>query len=150
MKTDTNINNERQHRTAYWMVLLLAVFLVRVIGQLIVVDEPIAYLPHFEDWHSNAMAYKYLLLSQLVILLVGIQVCWRLFTSSVTPRPTLGRVLYFLGWVYWTSMFIRLVLGLNLFNEVHWFEQHLPALFHLVLANMLMLIGDYHRKGSKS
>jgi len=37
------------------------------------------------------------------------------------------------------------MLGLTILSGVHWFAQALPALFHLLLANFVMLTGDYMR-----
>ena len=82
---------------------------------------------------------------QLAVLAGGVLLVWRFFTNPGQRRPLLGRVINNLAWVYWGAMFLRLLLGLTLLQDVHWFARSLPALFHLVLANMLMLLGDYHR-----
>ncbi len=134
-----------QRQLGAWMILLLGLFSVRVVVQLQVLSNPITYLPEFEDWYSAVIPYQHLLISQAVILAGGWVYVWRLFNTRVVPNPRLGRALYFIGWIYWSVMFIRLILGFTLLSDVHWFAQELPALFHLLLANILMLVGQYHR-----
>jgi len=131
-----------------WMILLLGLFAVRLIIQLQVMVNPMAYFPEFDDWHSAMMPYSVLFASQILILMGGWFYVWRLFNTRVIRKPKLGIILYTLGWVYWSIMLMRLVLGFTLLQDIHWFNQTLPALFHLLLANILMLIGNYHRTNS--
>ena len=135
-----------QRQLGSWLILLLGLFSIRVIMQLQVATSPIAYLPEFADWHSASVPYPLLYSSQALILAVGWVYVWRLFNTKVVPNPKIGIVLYTLGWLYWLAMFMRLILGFTLMRDVHWFAQELPALFHLLLANMLMLVGHYHRQ----
>lgn len=138
----------RRHLTA-WLVVLLALFAFRVSSQLFVANYPLPYFPEFAAWHSGALPYPILLAAQIFILAVAPVFVWRFFTTSVEKIPSLGKILYAVGSLYWGLMLLRLLLGLSLLSEVYWFTQQLPALFHLLLANMFMLIGDYHRNGGK-
>jgi len=138
--------SSRQRQLGAWMILLLGLFAVRVILQLQIMLTPRAYFPAFDDWLSALLPYPLLFTSQVLILIGGLLYVWFLFNTRVVQRPKLGCVLYTLGWVYWFVMLIRLVLGFTVLQDSHWFDQTLPALFHLLLANMLMLIGNYHRQ----
>ena len=135
-----------QRQLGAWLILLLGLFAVRVIIQLQLAITPVAYFPEFDAWHSATVSYPILFSSQILILASGWVYVWRLFTSRVAQRPQLGTVLYTLGWLYWSVMLVRLILGLSLYRDVHWFAQEIPALFHLLLANMLMLVGRFHRQ----
>jgi len=135
-----------QRQLGAWLILLLGLFAVRVIIQLQLAINPVTNFSEFDEWHSATMSYPILLGSQVLILVSGWVYVWRLFTSRVAQRPQLGIVLYTLGWLYWSVMLVRLILGLTLYRDVHWFAQEIPALFHLLLANMLMLVGNFHRQ----
>ncbi len=135
-----------QRQLGSWLILLLGLFAVRVIIQLQLMVSPISHFSEFNDWHSAVLPYPFLYFCQALILAGGWLYVWRLFTTRVRPNPNLGKLLYSLGWLYWSVMFVRLILGFTLMRDVHWFAQELPALFHLLLANILMLVGHYHRQ----
>ncbi len=135
----------RTRRVAWWLAALLGLFAFRVRGQLLVAQSPRPYLPDFYAWHSAVLPYPALLVIQLAVLAGGILIVWRFCTDPGDQKPVPGQVIYMFAWLYWGAMSLRLLLGLTLLQGVHWFAQSLPALFHLVLANMLMLVGDYHR-----
>ena len=134
-----------ERRIAWWLVALLGMFTFRVISQFIASYIDIGLLPGFNDWHSAVLPYPVLLASQIIILLSGLLIIKLIFQNKIKPNPKLGSKLLVLAWVYWFVMLVRLILGLTILNEVHWFSQSLPALFHLLLANILMLVGTYHR-----
>ncbi len=140
--TDTPL---RTRRVAWWLAALLGLSAFRVLGQLLVAQSPRPYLPDFHAWHSAVLLYPALLVNQLAVLAGKILIVWRFCTDSGDRKPVLGQVLYTFAWLYWSAKFLRLLPGLTLLQEVRWFAQSLPALFHLVLANMLMLVGDYYR-----
>jgi len=140
------IKQYSQRQLGWWLLLLLALFAFRVISQLLVMQASISYLPEFETWHSSTVPYPALVACQLLILIGGALCIWRMFNTQVVGKPKLGVVLYVTGWIYWSAMFIRMILGLTLLREVFWFAQTLPALFHLILANFLMLLGQFHRQ----
>lgn len=133
-------------RLGHWMTLILALFAFRVMSQFLVLYYPLDYYPDFDAWHSAALPYPTLFLCQILIFIVGAVFVWRINANSIVRKQKLGTVLFRLGWVYWSVMVFRLMLGLTLLRDVHWFAQTLPALFHLLLANMLILVGIYHRQ----
>ncbi len=132
---------------APWLWGLTGAFALRVIAQ------PLArvweQLPSFETWHSGALPYGWLVLSQLLILGVMGGVSLRFSRGRVTPSRGLGLALLILGGVYLAVMFARLGLGLTLLRGDSWFDRPLPTFFHLVLASFLLAVGRYHRSAAR-
>lgn len=129
---------------APWFWMLTALFVVRVAAQpaALVVDVPL--LPGFERWHSDAVPYPVLVVSQFLILFWMLRTASQFHQGHVVPRRRLGVALLVCGDVYFTSMMLRLVLGATVLSELRWFASPLPTLFHLVLATYLVLYGWYH------
>lgn len=130
----------RAYAIAGW--LLVALFAARVIAQPL--SLVVSSLPTFESWHSAALPYSLLLVSQLVILAALCWTTYRVSVGAVTPGRTFGAVVLFLGAVYFLVMIARLVLGLTILGGVRWFASPLPTVFHLVLASWLLLYGHLH------
>src|SRR5437870_1623254 len=55
-------------RTALWLWLLLALFCLRVGGQMLVAFAGVTWLPPMEEWFSGLIPYPWLLASQFVII----------------------------------------------------------------------------------
>ena len=127
----------------------MLLFALRVLAQPLAAHWPTDMLPSFDDWYSATLPYSVLLVSQGVILVIGLYLSWRVFSHRLALMPVLGNWLYRFGWVYWLVMFARLMFGITILNGVHWFAQTLPALFHLLLANFLMLLGDDLRSDNR-
>lgn len=125
--------------------LFTALFALRVAAQLVQYASPTRFLPPFEAWQGSGLAYPVLVASQLTILTAMV---WG--TGAVRRRPrvrkTVGRWLIALGAVYFSSMAVRLVLGLTVLSDLAWFAKPLPALFHLVLASYVLTLGRYHSR----
>jgi hypothetical protein len=115
-----------------------------------VVAQPLALvvhsdaLPPFEAWHSGAIPYSLLLASQFLILAATGWTAWRFWTGAVKPRRGIGLAAATFGGLYFLGMVARLVLGLTVLSDVHWFASPVPTLFHLVLAGYLLLLGRFH------
>ena len=54
-------------RLAPLLWILLALFILRVTGQVLVAFFNADFLPPMQEWYSGSMAYEYLLPSQIVI-----------------------------------------------------------------------------------
>jgi uncharacterized protein len=54
---------------------LLALFALRVLGQMLVAFFGVSWLPPMERWYSGLMPYEYLLPSQLLILAFMAKIC---------------------------------------------------------------------------
>jgi len=132
-------------RYAAAMWLLVGLFALRVVAQ------PLAlvmrFLPPFESWHSAALPYGVLLLSQLIILTTMGATTWRLNSGLLEPRRSRGVLALTLGTVYFLGMAARLVLGFTVLSHVRWFASPLPTVFHLVLAGWVLLFGAFHLRG---
>jgi len=67
------------------------------------------------------------------------------FTKGlVVPHRGLGLWLQSIGILYFSVMFIRLVISLFGVSELVWFNRPIPSFFHLVLATYLFIAGRYH------
>ncbi len=47
-------------------------------------------------------------------------------------------------------MVVRLVLGLTVMSSHYWFANHLPTVFHLVLASFMGITGAFHLRYAAS
>lgn len=126
------------------MWLLLALFCFRVFAQLLQWVFPSELLPPFAAWHSAALPYGVLLSSQVLIIILMVFVCTRFTRGRVTRNRLLGGVLLVTGTIYLVTMLGRLLVGLFVLPDHHWFGQFLPAVFHLVLALFVLLVGSFH------
>jgi hypothetical protein len=122
--------------------LLVGLFAGRVIAQPL--SMVVASLPPFEAWHSAALPYWLLLVSQLVILAALGWATLGVSIGGVKPRRLVGAIALSLGALYFAVMTARLALGLTLLRNVRWFASSLPTIFHLVLAAWLLLYGHFH------
>src|SRR5687768_14355962 len=76
----------RNQRLAAAMWTLLALFGLRVVGQLCVEIWQPSWLPPSEEWASGAIPYPTLLASQVLIILFMAAICWQF---------TIGRGFFF-------------------------------------------------------
>ena len=135
---------------AAWLWLLLALFCLRVTGQMLVAFFGVSWLPPMEEWYSGLIPYPWLLMSQFFIILVYGKVCTD-FTRGegffVVPRPTLGSGLLTFGSVYFGVMVIRYVIRMSLYPHERWLGGSVPIIFHWVLASFLLLVGGQESPG---
>ena len=127
-----------------WLWLLLALFCFRVLAQWLQSTFSFVFLPPFAAWHSGALPYGVLLLSQLLIIVVMSLVCFKFTQGRVIASRNTGIMLLVFGAIYFLVMLGRLILGLFVLPEHSWFGQILPAVFHLVLAFFVVLVGRFH------
>jgi len=132
---------------APWLWLLLGLFFLRVIGQALVTLFQPRFLPPMEEWFSGAVAYRPLLASQILILLVYGKICLD-FTRGrgwwVRPRARLGAGLRIFGCAYLGIMLVRYLLRMSLYPPERWTGGSIPIFFHWVLAAFLLLVAGYH------
>lgn len=125
------------NKRAGLLTLLQALFLCRVVGQVLVETMAPAWLPDARHWESGLLPYPLLLLAQLVILLAmtaHTRAAWR--TSGrwyVTERNTIESLRLLAGF-YAAAMVLRYVLTMVFAPELRWFGHSIPIFFHLVLA----------------
>jgi hypothetical protein len=128
---------------------LLALFCVRVLGQILVAFFHVGWLPPMEEWYSGLLPYPQLLASQLLIiaLLTKIGVDFsRGRGYFVESHAYLGTYALWFGYIYLSVMVVRYPVHMYLHPESRWFGQTIPIFFHWVLATYVILVGLYHRR----
>ena len=132
--------------TAAVLTVLSLLFLGRVIGQVIVVVAQPSWLPPMEQWYSGVLAYRWLLLTQLLIiggmaaLIIGLLAgaSW-----ATGPYPALGAILVVVAYVYAGAMAVRYVVRMARRPDQRWLGGCIPIVFHVVLATWLWVIGGF-------
>ncbi|MEM7769946.1 MAG: hypothetical protein AAF327_05485 [Cyanobacteria bacterium P01_A01_bin.37] len=132
-----------------WLWLLTLLFLLRVIGQLLVVCCRVSWLPPMSHWYSGLLPYPILFPTQLIILALQtkINIDWaeqvRWFAR---PHHRFGNGLQWFSYGYASVMAVRYVLTMTVYPERRWFgEGTIPIIFHVVLAAYVYLWGQAHR-----
>jgi hypothetical protein len=134
-------------RAVLW--LLLALFVLRVAGQLAVWMGVAPFLPPMPAWYSGLLPYGPLLVSQLLIIALLAKV-----SADVTrragyfarPHAWLDRPVRIFGWLYASAMIVRYVVTMAVFPERRWFGGTIPIVFHLVLAAYLLVLAGGQRR----
>jgi len=150
---DTVSDGSSPRRLAPILWALLALFVLRVVGQALVVFFHVRWLPPAREWYSGLIAYPLLLPAQSLIIALLAFVC-RDFTRGrgwfVMPRPRLGRWVSALGIVYFSAMVVRYATWMTLHPEARWLHGTIPILLHCVLAMFLIVFGRYHLRSVAS
>jgi hypothetical protein len=119
------------------LLILFALFVARVAGQIVVVLTQPRWLPPMKDWYSGLMAYRYLLPSQLAIIVLMIAMI-RQVASGAPPNRSLAIGILTFASVYALAMLVRFVLLRTRHPDYRWYEGGMiPILFHWVLASFL-------------
>jgi hypothetical protein len=122
--------------------VLLTLFVLRVVGQLLVVSGAAPFLPPMEEWQSGLLPYPLLLASQIAILGLLVTVCVQFSRGHgyfVRPRAWLATPLWILGWIYAVGMVVRYAM---LRRDL------IPVTFHIVLATFLLVVAHHHRRST--
>lgn len=124
-----------------WLHLLAALFVFRVLAQALQAVVTVPLLPAFDAWHGAVFSYPLLLASQIVVIVLLYTAIWRVKAGAIVRRTWKYRACLWLGGLYFGVMATRLVAGLTFLADDPWFSKSLPALFHLVLAGFLLVLG---------
>ena len=138
-------NPSRRYAPVSWV--LLALFCLRVIGQMLVASLNVTFLPPMEEWYSGLIPYPILLVLQWMIIIVLIKVCLdfsRGYGFFAVPKGALGRFLLWFSYLYFSSMVVRYGITMAFYPERRWFGGTLPIFFHFVLAGYLFTLGRFH------
>ncbi len=127
------------------LTVLQALFLARVLGQILVVLVAPAWLPAAEHWYSGLLPYPILLPAQILLLmfmsLVTYDAWWQ--TGLFFPRrPGTRRALRIAAYVYYAVMLARYALTMALVPELRWHGHLIPIAFHFVLASYVLVVGS--------
>ena len=132
-------------RRAYAAVMsvLLALFLLRVVGQIVVAIAAPRWLPPMARWYSGLMPYRYLLPTQMVFLLV----MTAMTVSVARGNPPLGaRPVGAGAWVVWASYAYALGMVVRSIRYLMAAPERrgvlIPIVFHFVLAGFLFAYGS--------
>ncbi len=137
--------------TAALLLALTALFVLRVIGQVLVAFCAVTFLPTLDQWDSGLIPYPILLSVQCVLIVLMVYIA-RLVSSAQgffgVPTPKLGRFLRSFGAVYFLSMLARYVITMTLYPERRWFGHTIPIFFHFVLAAFVLVLARLHLRGA--
>jgi uncharacterized protein len=131
--------------------VLLALFVLRVLGQLIVVIAAPPFLPPMEEWLSGLIPYPYLLASQILIILLMMKMCrdvQRTKNFWGAPKHGLGEALVSFGSIYLTVMIIRYTIRMSLYPLERWTGGSIPIIFQWVLASFVLTLGVFHLRNT--
>ena len=127
------------------LCLLLGMFAFRVISQFMQLIGEYSWLPEFDSWHSGVLPYPVLLASQIALMGLATTIIVGLVRGDHLAPRYRGAALCLIGRVYLYGMLIRLLLGITILSDHHWFGSTLPTLFHVVLASFVIVLGNYER-----
>lgn len=120
---------------------LSVVFLLRVAGQAIQRWFPVEFLPPFEAWQGSGLPYSVLLACQIVTLALLTSTIRGMVRQRRVLSATASRCVVVIGFVYFSGMGLRLILGVTLFDGNRWFTAWISAALHLDLAAIVILWG---------
>jgi hypothetical protein len=122
---------------------LFALFILRVLGQALVVFLDVGWLPPMEAWYSGLMPYEYLLPSQILIIALMLKICLD-FTRErgwfYEPKHVLAVEWLWFGYLYLAAMIAR---------AIFLWDHPIPIVFHWVLATFVITVGLSHRSRLK-
>lgn len=123
---------------------LWALFVLRVVGQILVgLVEP-QWLPPWHEWYSGRVPYPALLPVQIVLItLMAIVNRHNLAGHGHfhVRSTSVRRWIRAISAIYAVSMLVRYATTMVLAPEMRWFHGTIPIAFHLVLAAYLWILG---------
>ncbi len=119
------------------LIVLLALFVARVAGQILVVLKQPRWLPPMKDWYSGLKPYRYLLPAQIAIIALMV-VMIRQVASGAPPNRNLAVGVFGFATAYALAMLVRFIILRRRHPDYRWYEGGMiPILFHWVLAAFL-------------
>jgi hypothetical protein len=109
------------------LTLLLALFIARVLGQIIVVIARPRWLPPMEAWYSGLMPYRYLLPAQIAIIVLMVTMIRQVAMGAPANR-SLAIGIFVFATIYAGAMVVRFFVRRY---------PLIPIIFHWVLAAFL-------------
>lgn len=135
----------RQSRVhAIFIMVLLGLFVFRVVAQLVQLFTPTPILPSFEAWHSGTLPYGLLLAFQIAIIVFSAWFIRGLWIGQIKRDRRLGIGLAWIGGLYFAGSVARVVAGLTFARQNPFLSAHLPGVFHIVLAAMIVTAAHYY------
>ncbi len=125
--------------------IFLALFLLRVLGQMVVVLHAPRWLPPMEQW--TLTPYRLLLPTQILFLALMGWIATDLMRAAgflARPNGVLGLSLIWFSYAYVGAMVIRYVVRMGRRPEQRWSGGAIPIVFHFVLAAFVNTLGSYY------
>ena len=125
--------------------LFTGLFVLRVVGQILIVVRPQRWLPPMGQW--NLIPYPILLPIQLVFITVMLWIDIS-FTLNIgitnVNNQVIGDLLIAFSAVYVMAMAIRYAIRMSRHPDQRWFGGTIPIVFHVVLASYLFTLGSFY------
>lgn len=150
---DKNLTSFSSKKISGVLFFLLALFMLRVLGQIIVFLYAPSFLPPMNEWFSGLIPYSKLLVSQFLIIILLSWICFSLYRDKGfwnQPNQKLGEFLFSFGLVYLLVMIIRYSFRMYLYPLERWIGGSIPIIFHFVLASFVITIALYHKRNSQN
>lgn len=131
---------------AAYLLLLTALFVLRVAGQVLVATRAPRWLPPMNEW--NLMPYRLLLPIQLVFVALMTAIAVGVARGQDPfggQHRSFGAFLIGLSAAYVGSMVVRYAVRMRRRPEQRWFGGAIPIVFHVVLAAYLFSWGSFLR-----
>jgi hypothetical protein len=138
-----------QRHYFYCLLIPYCLFVFRVSAQFIQQYYPVNFLPPFDRWYSGALSYHWLLVSQLIIIVILSITLKKFYVAKISANKRWAKILLVFGIIYFVSMLLRLIAGLTFAQHHPWLSATIPAIFHMVLACFILLVGLFHYQFSK-
>jgi hypothetical protein len=130
------------------LAVLLALFVLRVAGQLAVVLFHVPWLPPMAAWYSGLLPYRVLLPVQIALVVIMAAVTLDFARGEgafVEPRRAIGLALAVASAIYFGAMILRAALRVARRAGHRWYEAGtIPTAFHFVLASYLLALALWH------
>ena len=136
-------------RLALALFVLTALFAMRVAGQAVQAAFPQPWLPPFAAFQGSRLPYAILLSTQVVILILMVRASLRVARGMLWRSVHARALLLWLGGTYLAASLLRIAVGLAIPNAHPWFSTWIPAVFHVVLASWVLLLGIAYRSGQQ-
>ncbi len=136
----------KRKRYGIGLTIFLMLFVMRVLGQVLVVFFGVGFLPAMEHWYSGLLPYPILLPIQVVMIIVMVKLIRDVSRGSGFFSISKRGIGFFLKWfsyVYFLSMAARYVYTMTRHPELRWFGHTIPIWFHMVLAAFLYTYSHY-------
>ena len=129
------------------LALLTLLFLLRILGQALVVFAAVGWLPANEQWFSGLIPYPILLTIQIIMLAGMAKITadiWRVEGYFATLRPNWSPMMVGFSVLYAVGMVARYLLTMIFRPDMRWLGGTIPIFFHFVLAGFVFTLGRYH------
>jgi hypothetical protein len=131
--------------------ILFALFIARVVGQILAATIRPQWLPPMARWYSGVMPYRYLLPSQLLIIVLMTAMVLAVHNQAGPlgrPSAGVGVAAVAASYVYAAGMVWRAVHRALQPRERRGVV--IPIVFHFVLAAFLHLYGSWHIEAARA